>query len=114
MECPALTKLKAGDKWLRDFGWGLTEDPEKAHDFTSDEALALCKLDDRYEVDGLLSPTVIHGKGEPDIPPGHDMVWIKYRGVWLVAPKQALFMGTREALKRATAQTSLIVEEEPA
>ena len=97
-----MTKLKLGEQWLKDFGQGLTIFPEQAHQYTDDEAQALVKLH-AYEADGPLDPVVITSKAEPTIPAGLDRVWVKHNGCWFAAERQAMFMGTREALQRARA-----------
>lgn len=105
-----MTRIKAGEKWLKDFGTGTHEHPDKAHLYTDDEAWALTRLFDAYSADGSMQPKLLEDKYEPAIPPGHDMVWVKHKGCWFAADRQALFMGTREALRRASAQANLIAD----
>ena len=97
-----MPKLKIGEQWMKDFGQGVTIFPEQAHQFTDDEAFALIKLHD-YKAECPLNPVVIASKEQPTIPAGLDRVWVKYKGCWFAAERQAMFMGTREALQRARA-----------
>ena len=99
--------------WLKDFGMGTDEHVDKAHQYTDDEAWALTRLYNTYSVEGPMQPKLLEDKFEPAIPPGLNMVWVKHKGCWYAADKQALFMGTREALRRANAQEKLDLGEEP-
>jgi len=90
-----MPKLKHKGRWLREFGQGLTDDPQKAHDFTDDEAYALKKLYG-YTSDDTLEPRELHDG--PSFAPGDDMVWVRYNNCWYAAERQALFVGTQKAL----------------
>jgi len=105
-----VTKLKLGNKWMRDFGSGLTEDVEKAYEFTPDEAVALCALHKGYAPDAYSygEGTVLDNRSSPDINPGDDMVWVRFNGCWFAAERQALFVGTRNALRAHGVQQPMI------
>lgn len=101
-----MPKLRNPFKWLREFGHGFSLDMDKAHDFTADEAVALCALYPGYVPDGDgYGSTTLDCKQPPHWSPGDDMVWVQYRGCWFAAERQALFMATRGALRAHRAGT---------
>ena len=103
-----MVKLKTGGLYLRDFGSGVTDDVEKAHDFTPDEAAALLALRADYTAaDDRPEPTLLEAAEPPHIDPGaiSNMVWVRYNGCWFAAERQALFMGTRLALQKHLTST---------
>jgi hypothetical protein len=91
--------LTTDGKFLRDFGQGTTTDPAAAHEYTTDEAWALAALYD-YEIVDPVPIGIEHLlDGPPPMHPGLDMVWVKHGGRWMAADRQALFLGTRAALR---------------
>ena len=102
-----MTKLRDSDnRWLRDFGLGVTEDFDAAYDFPADEALALCTLQRDVVPDGDgYGDTSLDLRREPHFSPGFGMVWVRHNGRWFAAERQALFMGTRNALRAHRAGT---------
>lgn len=106
-----MTKLRCGGKYLRDFGQGRTDDLEKAHDFTRDEAFALQQLYPDYvfvaaEVNAS-GPSVLYGKEPPGFSPGEGRVWVKHRSCWLSIDRQEAFIGTRKALEASQKQMEI-------
>jgi len=95
-----MARIAVGDRWLKDFGSGTTDDIDKAHQYTDDEAWALVTLyeydTDYFTTATLAEPAILIRK--PTIPAGPDMVWVQYKDIWLAAERQALFIGTRKAL----------------
>jgi len=113
-----MTKLTSGTVYLKDFGSGTTDDPAKAHEFTGDEAYALQALYGYGMVFPYGEPSPERRTTKPDFPAGPDCVWVKLGSNWLAAERQALFIGTRKALReereRAVADMINIIEEDMA
>lgn len=99
-----MVKLNVDGQWLKDFGNGTTHDEEKAFDFTDDEAEALLALYDGYYTVGNPNSVLADDK-PPPFPAGEGMVWVRYDDCWFAASRQALFMGTRNALRALLTST---------
>lgn len=94
-----MVKIKCGGQYLRDFGQGLTDEAERAHDFTPDEAHALCELYPSYTIVDSVVMSPLYAKTAPSFPAGEGRVWVRFKNTWLAVDRQALFLGTRLALE---------------